>query len=1092
MHIAQIERGDLNGNAAAVDLAQTPGDVVFMSFSDSDLAAVAAACARAGNAPTLRLANLNSLAHPYSVDLHIERVCAQARFVLVRLLGGMDYWRYGVEQLAASARANGFKLAFIPGDRFDDPRLAEASTLPGRDLLRLWNYFEEGGADNLDNCLAFIAHRLDPLAQAPKPAQAAAPFAHYAPACRPQPGDAPRALIVFYRAMMMAGDVAPVAALADALHARGANVEAVALTSLKDVAVRAPLLATLEQGRFDIIVNLTAFAARGDAGGVLDAADAPVLQAVLATCDEAGWAAASRGLGAADLAMHVALPELDGRILSRAIAFKNPRARDAQTQIALREFLPAPDRIDFVADLALAWARLRRKPARERKLACILSDYPAKSGRVGYAIGLDAPASAVAIAQALRAAGYSIGAAPGAAALAAHLSLGEAEPALSLADYRTAFAQMPADFRDAVTALWGPPEDDPALIGENFKFQIWRTGKLIFAAQPDRGGADRKAGYHDLKAAPRHRYVAFYIWLRRVERIDAMIQLGAHGTLEWLPGKAVALSAQCAPEILLGPTPVIYPFIVSNPGEAAQAKRRLSAVTLGHLAPPLVAAGASEGAQELEALFDEYAQAQALDPVRARAIASAILDIASRTGLLGECAAGDDAPEAALAKLDAWLCDIKDMRIGDGLHVYGVAPPGADAEAAQCGPSEIAGLLAALSGRFVAPGPAGALSQGRRDILPTGRNIYSIDPRAVPTRNAYEIGKRAAQALVERYASDHGEWPRRLVLDLWGSATMRTGGDEIAQALALIGARPVWDHASSRVSGFEILPLAMIGRSRVDVSLRLSGLFRDVFPTQIELLSAAIRAVAMLDEPAADNPLIEARDAPRIFGAAPGRYGAGLSRLLASGAWAQRDELGAAYLAASSHSFDAGGEGVAAPEAFRAAVANADAYAHVQDLPGQDVLDADAFAEHEGGFAAAAAMLGRTPTLYHVDATAPGRQAVRPLRQEIARVLRGRATNKRWIAGQMRHGHRGAIEIAEGLDNLFAFAALADAVESRQFDMMFDATLGDDSVREFLQRANPLAARAMADRFAEAARRGFWISRRNSAAQILAAMLEAA
>ena len=437
------------------------------------------------------------------------------------------------------------------------------------------------------------------------------------------------------------------------------------------------------------------------------------------------------------------------------------------------------------------------------------------------------------------------------------------------------------------------------------------------------------------------------------------------------------------------------------------------------------------------------------------------------------------------------------MRIGDGLHVFGVVPPlpqageGRGEGEAACGPAEMRGLLAALDGRFVPPGPAGARSRGRLDVLPTGRNLFAIDPRSVPTRNAWDLGRRAAEEVVARYVQDRGEWPCKIVLDLWGSASMRTGGEEIAQAFAFIGVRPKWDFASNRVNAFEILPLAMLGRPRVDVTIRISGLFRDVFPMQIALLNAALSAGARLEESAVDNPLV-GDAASRIFGAAPGRYGVGLGGMLAGGEWRERDELARAYLDATSHAYDGVGEGHAAGAAFSEAIARADAFVHVQDIDNQDVLGADAFAEHEGGFAAAAAMRGASPEIYHVDSTRGDRIAVRPLRQEIARVLRARAINPRWIAGQMRHGHRGATEIAETLDNLFAYAALTDAVESRQFDHYFNATLGDEAVRTFLLAANPLAAKGMAAKFSEARRRGFWISRRNSSATILANVSEAA
>jgi cobaltochelatase CobN len=1109
MHIARIESRSLDETAQAVDLDQSPADIVFLSFTDSDLASLAAAWERnADDLPSLRLANLTLLKHPFSVDLHIEKVCAKARFILVRLLGGVDYWRYGVEELAAMARARNIALAIVPGDRVEDARLDAASTVGVKDLRLIWRYFEEGGPDNLSACLQFVAGHLESSPTSPPP-RPIAPFGVYENGRRDVAGEAARALIVFYRSIFLSADLAPIDALADALAARGMNVCCVYVGSLKDPAVQGPLALLLSQAPCDVILNATAFSARIDeGGGILDAADAPVLQVVLAGATQDQWAASQRGLGAADLAMNVVLPEIDGRILTRAISFKQETGRSAALEFARVAHSPMPDRIAYVADLAGAWARLRRKPAAARAIACVLSDYPAKGGRVGYAVGLDTPRSVVAIGEALNGAGYDVGALPSEAELIARLSSGPEEPVLSLNAYERALAGLPDVFVRAVKATWGTSVDDPAARAGAFHFRILRAGKLIVAVQPDRGhSAGRKGEYHDANLAPRHSYVAFYLWLREIARIDAMIHCGTHGTLEWLPGKSVALSASCAPEVVLGPIPVIYPFIVNNPGEAAHAKRRIGAVTVGHLTPPLVVAGAHGAAGELEGLFDEYAQAQALDPRRARAIAELILERAGESGLSEECAATGLDPEAALVRLDAWLCDLKDMRIGDGLHVFGRQPDansrqenlaillersGADAAAIgdrldACAAAEMTGLLTALDGRFAQPGPAGAPARGRLDVLPTGRNLFSVDPRAVPTRTAWDIGRRTAEEIVARYARDHGEWPKRIVLDLWGSATMRTGGDDLAQAFALLGARPVWDHASNRISGYEILPIAMVGRARVDVTLRISGLFRDCFPGQIALLHRAIQDIAALDESVADNPLAAHAGAPvaRIFGAAPGRYGVGLARTLATGEWADRAELGAAYLASTSHAYDGTGEGEEKGEAFRTSVASADAFVHVQDMPGQDVLDSDAFAEHEGGFAAAAELLGGAAEVYHADTTQMHRSIVRPLAEEISRILRGRAINPRWIAGQMRHGHRGAAEIAETLDNLFAYAALTDAAPSRHFDLFFDATCGDDRVRAFLLAANPQAARAMAERFDEAKRRGFWMSRRNSASAIL-------
>jgi cobaltochelatase CobN len=1112
MHVPRIEVRTLDETVEALDLGQTPAEIVFLSFSDSDLnALVCAYDGFPGSKPTMRVASLAALRHPFSVDLYLEKVCAPAKLVVARVLGGADYWRYGVDELQALARRSGVKLALLPGDRRRDARLDEASTLDPDAVLQIWRYFDEGGPDNMAACLAFFAFEIGGAAAAPPPVPVSA-FGRFDAACFEAGPGAARALIVFYRSIYLANDLAPIQALARALRDKGFAVASVFVTSLKDEAALLPLRAFLQRQPFDVVLNATAFSARLDMseGTALDALDAPIMQVVLAGVSQDAWRASQRGLGPSDLAMHVALPEIDGRILSRAISFKAASPRDAQTEFAAVAHRPLADRVDFSAELALRWANLRRKAPSNKRLACVLPDYPARGGRTGYAVGLDTPASAVAISESLRAAGYDVACGLDAPSLIAALAEGPLQAALTLAEYEAELASTPEDFRQSLFAAWGDPADDRDAIEGAFQFRFVRLGKLIVAVQPDRGDAfSRKGDYHNLNLPPRHAYVAFYFWLTRKENVDAIIQLGAHGTLEWLPGKAVALSENCAPEVLLGATPVVYPFIVNNPGEAAQAKRRISAVTIGHLTPPLIASGSYGGTIELEALFDEFAEAQALDPRRARAIAALILEQGRDSGLLKECAADDKPPEEALVALDAWLCDMKEMRIGDGLHVFGCSPDSAEGFAAgleldavardtlservaASGAAESLGLLRALGGQFVPPGPAGAPARGRLDVLPTGRNLYAIDPRSAPTRNAWEIGRRAAEEICKRYAQDHGEWPKRIVLDLWGSATMRTGGDDLAQAFALIGCRPTWDAASTRVSGFEVLPLAMVGRSRVDVTLRISGLFRDVFPSQIALFAAAVRAVAALEESADDNPLAGLQGAARIFGAAPGAYGVGLGARIARGEWAERSELAEAYLAATSHAYEGEGEAREASAEFRTRVAGAEAFVHVQDLPGQDALDADALAEHEGGFAAAAAETGANPALYHLDSTIPGAPKIRTLGQEIARSLRGRAANPRWLQGQMRHGHRGAAEIAQSLDNLYCFAALTDAVASAQFDLMFDATLGDDSVRAFLVNANRRAASHMAGVFEEAAKRGFWLSRRNSSARILASVLQEA
>ncbi len=1091
MHLLARDLHGLDDAGSAVDLEQTPAEIVFLSFSDSELCQLARQHERdCSSGASLRCASLAQLKHPFSVDLYLDKVARHARLVVVRLLGGKDYWPYGVEQLSAAARQHDFSLAIVPGDGLDDARLRKASTLSPQDCTRIWSFLQDGGPENLRSFLGFAGSLIGKPSNWREPVPVAA--AGYCLSARraPQPGSA-RALIVFYRSVFLADDIAPILALADALTERGLAVEAVFVASLKEKSSEQFLLEVIGASRPDVIINTTAFSARGAQGCVLDFADAPVLQAALATSTREAWAASKRGANGADLAMNIVLPEVDGRIFTRAISFKAPSATRLASEFYEMRHVPEQSRVDFVADLAANWARLRAKENREKSLSLILSDYPARRGRGSYAIGLDTLASVQAIVEALESAGYDVesfstrfgGEEQAAPSLMRMLEEGVHSARLPLEDYRRKFEALPPGFVTSVRDAWGEPEQDPTCRDDAFHFSCIESGKLVVALQPDRGArAERREIYHDSEAAPRHAYVAFYLWLRHVRDIDALVHLGTHGTLEWLPGKSVMLSADCAPEAVLGPTPLIYPFIVNDPGEAAQAKRRTCAITIGHITPPLAQAQLYDVAARIENMLDEYSNAATLDPRRAKLIAGAIVEEAERCGLAQECGVSREGDTAeALSRLDAWLCDVKELRVGDGLHVFGRTQDG-DPMRKVCAEAEMSALLRALEGRFIEPGPAGAPSRGRVDVLPTGRNLFCIDPRHAPTRTAYDIGRCAAREVMTRHAQDHGEWPRAIMLDLWGSATIRTGGEDFAQALALLGVIPIWDDATARVTGFEIEPMSKREFPRVDVTLHISGLFRDMFPALISLFHDAVKAVAALNEEVDVNPLTQqgADALERIFGVAQGAYGLGLAEKISRGDWATREELGAAFLDAGGNVYDRAGESLPAREQFASRVASADALVHVQDMAEVDVLTGAAFNEFEGGFVAANCALGGTAAVTHVDASQPQGISARSLKTEVARVVRGRAANPQWIKGQMRHGHRGAGEIAETIDNLFAFSALGDLVTDAQFDLVFDATLGDDAVRNFILRENPRAYEAIAHVFEEALRRGLWRSRRNS------------
>jgi cobaltochelatase CobN len=1157
MHLLATTTTSLDEIADPIDLCQSPGDIAVLSFADSDLTGLAAAWqVERDRLPSVRFAHLRDLRHPMSVDVWIERVGSRAKVILVRLLGGIDWWRYGADELAATARANGIALALLPGEDRDDPRLAHASTLPPAELDALLGYFREGGRENLRALLRRLARhagaRLDVPESRPVPR-----FTAYLPdegavsldrlaarssarPCGPHAvrGGRPVVPIIFYRALLLAADTAAIDALCLALAARGLAPAPIAVTSLKGAEARAFVQDSLARLKPAVIVTTTAFAAGGAPGEptALDGPDVPLLQAMIATTKRAAWRDNPRGLGPADLAMHVVLPELDGRVLAGAIAFKDALLPEDGLSFTALANRPEPDRIDAVADRVAALARVQAKPRGERRVAVLMPDYPGAPGRAGYAVGLDVPASVVALLADLAEAGYKVRDAPQTSrALLDALEAGCATARLPLDAYARLLAHPPPEAVAKVHEAWGDAADDPDVREGSFRFRAVRCGDTIVALPPDRGRAgNRRADYHDPALPPRHALVAFALWLRHVEKIDALVHMGAHGTLEWLPGKAVALTSGCFPEALIGPLPVIYPFIVSNPGEAAQAKRRIAAVTIGHLPPPLVAAPLSGEARDLERLVEEYVQADGLDRRRRERLARLIVDTARRSGLAREAGIDSEAdPDTALRRIDAWLCDLKDFAIKDGLHVYGREPTGPCSpppcgegsgvgvggwgtavpqpldppprpsptreEGEACAAAERAALIAALDGRRVAPGPAGAPGRGRRDVLPTGRNLFTADPRMLPTPTAIDLGQLAADEVIRSHLQAHGEMPRALVIDLWGSATLRTGGEEIAQGLALMGCRPVWDQ-SGRVTGIEVLPPAMIGRPRVDVTWRISGLFRDLFPAQIALIDAAVRAIAARDE-GDDNPLAAAcrscndpaaPDVPaRIFGTAPGAYGAGIESMLDRET--DRDAIASAYLAAASHAYGgAEGGAVHLPDAFAARVASADLLLHPGDDPARDLLEGAEDAAFVGGFAAAAASLGRTPDLIMLDTTDPQRPRARPLGSALARIVRARAINPRFIAGQMRHGPRGAAELAETVGRLVDFAQTTGAVASTLIDLVHDAYLAEPQVRDFLARENPAAARAIAECLDAARRNGWWHPRRNDIdAELRAIMAEA-
>ncbi|MCW5700852.1 MAG: cobaltochelatase subunit CobN, partial [Rhodospirillales bacterium] len=677
--------GAIADGSEAVDLGQSPGDIVILSAADTELSCLSSARGRMTEPdfPTVRLANLLHLGHNFSVDLYVENTIARSRLVVVRLLGGRAYWPYGVEQVAAICRQRNIPVAFLPGDDQPDPDLAEASTVTEESGHRLWQYCVHGGLDNARGFLLYAATLIGYKGdwQEPKPLLRAGVYSpgldqgSLATISATWRADRPVAAVVFYRALVQAGNVGVVDALVDALVAAGLNPLPVYVSSLKEPVSAAILETLLSETPPSVILNATGFAVSAPGAdrsvSPFDGCDCPVLQVVFAGSDAESWRAGTHGLSARDIAMNVALPEVDGRIVSRAISFKGLARRDPLTEADIVAYAPQRDRVEFVAALAAAWARLRSKTAGDRRIALVLANYPNRDGRLGNGVGLDTPASTVNVLRAMQGAGYRVEDIPDDGnCLIERLAAGptndlralpsrEIRETLPFADYMTFFAQLPRDVQDRMVERWGPAERDPFYrAGEldcgQFLIPAFRCGNVVVALQPARGyNVDPATSYHDPDLPPTHSYLAFYAWLRQGFRADAVVHMGKHGNLEWLPGKALALSASCFPEAALGPMPHLYPFIVNDPGEGTQAKRRAQAVIVDHLTPPLTRAESYGPLRDLEQLVDEYYEAAGLDPRRLRVLAEEILSLCRVIGLDDDCGiAADDDRDAALGKLD--------------------------------------------------------------------------------------------------------------------------------------------------------------------------------------------------------------------------------------------------------------------------------------------------------------------------------------------------------------------------------------------------------------------------------------------------------
>ncbi|GGO90815.1 cobaltochelatase subunit CobN [Wenjunlia tyrosinilytica] len=1180
--------------------------ILLLSTSDTDLLS-----ARAAEGPVpYRLANPSRL-HLDDLPALLEG----AELVVVRLLGGVRAWEEGLATLLAGPRP----VVVLSGEQAPDAQLMGASTVPVGIAAEAHAYLAHGGPANLAQLAGFLCdtvlltgHGFEP----PRPAPTWGPLERTA---RRESG--PVVAVLYYRAHHMSGNTAFVEALCRAVEHAGGRPKPLFVASLRSP--EPELLDAL--GDADAVVT-TVLAAGGtrpadaSAGGDEDAWDAgalagldvPVLQALCLTGTRAAWEESDDGLSPLDAATQVAVPEFDGRLITVPFSFKE------YDEDGLPVYVPDAERASRVAGIAVRHARLRHIPAAERRLALVLSAYPTKHSRIGNAVGLDTSASAVALLRELRAHGWDLGPEDGPDALPGLASgvgdelihalieagghdqewLTEEQMArnpvrIPAADYRRWYGELPRALRDEVEEHWGPPpgelfvdrSSDPE--GE-IVLAALRRGNLLVLIQPPRGfGENPIAIYHDPDLPPSHHYLAAYRWMAAGQEdggfgADAVVHLGKHGNLEWLPGKNAGMSASCGPDAALGDLPLIYPFLVNDPGEGTQAKRRAHATLVDHLVPPMARADSYGDIARLEQLLDEYASISAMDPAKLPAIRAQIWTLIQAARLDHDLGL-DDRPHDTefddfLLHVDGWLCEVKDAQIRDGLHVLGQAPtgpervdlvlailrarqiwggttalpglrealgldesaatrttaddaeeraralvqamedagwdPGAvdktcstlpseqrepvaavlDFAARQVVPrlaattDEIDAAVHALQGGFVPAGPSGSPLRGLVNVLPTGRNFYSVDPKAVPSRLAWETGQALADSLLERYRTDNGEWPRSVGLSLWGTSAMRTSGDDIAEALALLGVRPVWDDASRRVTGLEPIPVEQLGRPRVDVTLRISGFFRDAFPHVVALLDDAVRLAASLEEESDEDNYVRAhtradlalhgderRATVRIFGSRPGTYGAGLLQLIDSRDWRTDADLAEVYTVWGGYAYGRGLEGRPAREEMETAYRRIAVAAKNTDTREHDIADSDDYFQYHGGMVATVrALKGTAPAAYIGDSTRPETVRTRTLQEETSRVFRARVVNPRWIEAMRRHGYKGAFELAATVDYLFGYDATTGVVADWMYDKLAQSYLLDPENRAFLEEANPWALHGMAERLLEAESRGMW------------------
>ncbi len=1264
-----------------------PNKIVLLSHSDTDLITLAKVVELLpNNFPEIQGYNLQSFHEDIT---KLDAILTKANLVIVRLLGNLESIN-NFKTLLENLKDKGKHLIVLSGCLEFNPEFNYLNPNDYSIVQSVNSYFQAGGLNNMIQLFKFLSDKLYCSEYGYLQAENIPMHGFYYPQYSSNDFDfdvfrkikryKATVLIVFYRAHYVSGNVDFINQLVDKLNKIGLDALPVFTASLSvvDKDFKIPLalkfLGENPDNIVDIIINTTSFSVAKLSANSLDVKsdnyqslfNIPVLQAIISSMDIKEWQNSARGLNPLDTAMNVVIPEFDGRIITKPIACKE-KQQHINLEFSLHKAID--DRIDAVCKLAKKYCNLKHKDNTNKKIAFIFTNSSAKAAQIGNAVGLDSAASLINILKAMEKSNYNVGQFPhtGTQMLQQLIESGSYDTEIltqeqyskalgnvSLPLYQSWFNELPLKLQNDMIEQWGLPPGTAYHYQDSLMVAGLSFGNMAILLQPPRGyGMDQDAIYHKPDLPPTHHYLAVYRWLKEIFQADAIIHMGKHGTLEWLPGKGVGLSNNCFPDAVLADLPLFYPFIINDPGEGCQAKRRSHAAIVDHMMPAMTTADTYGSMAELVQLIDEYYQLELLDPTKLPALQQQIYDLIQQANLEYdlevllaaelnelnqesvistnlELKLNDTNIKSQLEKLnsvkfshliqeiDGYLCELGLAQIRSGLHTLGVAPCGNDlvdtlysltrlpnidisslqAKLAQyfnfdlnelltqkgnkitnrsnhvttlAGKNivtysdaletidklghdliyelmlnnftlnsinlcinkilpraddenklisseihsileyiclniypnilncslEIDNLLKGLNGQFIPPGPSGAPTRGMVHILPTGRNFYSVDPNTLPSMSSWQTGQFMADKVIQRYYTDTGEYPKTISISIWGTSVMRTHGDDIAQVLALMGVRPVWQKENRRLISLEVIPLVELKRPRIDVTTRISGFFRDAFGNLISLLAKAVNIVIEQDEPlnlnyiranylaelssyiALGMPEIQAKAkaAYRIFGSKPGSYGAGILPLIQEKNWQNCDDFAKVYINWGGYAYSHEDFGQEAFDIYSLRLKNTQIALHNQDNREHDIFDSDDYFQYHGGMIATIKSLsGKTPMSYFGDSQNPQNVKVNDLKQEVNKVFRTRVINPKWLDSILKHGYRGGVELNATIDYLFGYDATANVLEDWMYEAVAQNYVQAKEIQEFFRVNNPWALMAIAQRLLEAIDRGMWVN----------------